>query len=942
MITTNQTYDTALEADVGMVRARFLIDGVPLSCLMMGVKVYKGCCGGDLTCGSAFATYIDATVRDCAVALEGEVLELQIGFAPDISDPSTIEWATIGHYAVASTKKAGAALSFTAFGTLATKCGGEYTSALTYPATIGNIITEIQNATGITVQWQGVSGGFLAYPVTKKFEGIAYREALGYIAGLCGGYVTDTSGQDRVVIGTYLSGAHQDISPRRSQTAPEYSEDVFTVTGVSCTVKPEEPDETGEGTIPAVVYTHGDPNVSFSNPYMTEALFNNFCVPNIEGIAFYPAAIQLTVGDCRLEGMDYVVVTDMEGVQRAVPCMAVTHDCTGGLVTQIDASAVTSDAGESAESGGEVTRALSTIIADAVNTKQAAARAQHSADEAAQAASDAQGSADIAAGAASDAQTSADQAQVSADNANEYAARALGNLSTVQSVSETLTWITQHGTMTLTQDTEPDPTHVYFVVDANGDYTVNSTTYSIVTEPVAANMGSYYELTIDESLNNYVGTHLALTSEGLWLLPASSGTNKVLIATGAGSTYTAAGTYIVDSNGDTVACFGTTALIGKAGQTNAEIDYHSLQLTDKEGDVYFHISDLRGSDGLATVSQTEIGVNQAAHYYLILTAANDNYTVYVDGVETTPTSKDTSGFVLPAQTVGAQIKVTYQTDSQHAKAYTLGVRGNGDVGGMSFVGGSSCDAAGHCSHAEGIATKARSECAHAEGRWSKAYGYASHAEGWDTEATDHTCHAEGDGTVASGYCSHTEGKGSVASGDYSHAQNWNTKAASAHQTVIGKYNKVDNADKYALIIGNGSSEVARDDALTVEWDGQLECKNVGAPVDISNDFSITKTSGNSTCTVRNAVRSGNMIMLGLSFKCTSAYTAQNLSNHANLFVGTVPAKYKPACTTSGVGYIDSQAVVAHISGTSTRQITVRPTAQLDNGKEPYIYFTYFI
>lgn len=208
--------------------------------------------------------------------------------------------------------------------------------------------------------------------------------------------------------------------------------------------------------------------------------------------------------------------------------------------------------------------------ADAASSAQASANAaQNSANAAgaaaAQAISDAataQRAADAAqadataAGTAADAaQASANAAQHSAANANEYASRALGNLSTVQSVAETLAWISEHGTMTPTTDTVLDPTHVYFVADPDGDYTVGGTTYSLVVEPDAADLSSYYELSIDESLNNYVGTHLALTDDGLWLLPAASGTYKVLVATGAGNVYTTPGTYIINGTGGIIAAF---------------------------------------------------------------------------------------------------------------------------------------------------------------------------------------------------------------------------------------------------------------------------------------------------------------------------------------------------------------------------------------------------
>ena len=131
-----------------------------------------------------------------------------------------------------------------------------------------------------------------------------------------------------------------------------------------------------------------------------------------------------------------------------------------------------------------------------------AGAAKDEAESAHKAATEAWGYAEEAKSAAATAETHASEAKVSAQNASEYASRALGNLSTVQSVSETLTWITQHGTMTLTTDVALDPTHVYFVQDAGGDYVVGGVTYAVVTEPDVADIGTYYELTIDESLND--------------------------------------------------------------------------------------------------------------------------------------------------------------------------------------------------------------------------------------------------------------------------------------------------------------------------------------------------------------------------------------------------------------------------------------------------------
>ena len=365
--------------------------------------------------------------------------------------------------------------------------------------------------------------------------------------------------------------------------------------------------------------------------------------------------------------------------------------------------------------------------------------------------------------------TAAQEAKASAQNASEYASRALGNLSTVQSVAETLTWITQHGTMALTTDVALDPTHVYFVVDAGGDYTVGGVTYAIVTEPDVADIGTYYELSIDESLNNYVGTHLALTQEGLWLLPATSGTNKVLIATGAGSTYTVAGTYLIDSSGNTAASFRTDgATMSASGVQIAHLGYGAG--TDAGG-----------------------GTSTAPYYTL---------------------GKRATGSTIGNYSVAEGTSITLNGIS-----YSVSSSGY-----ASHAEGCGTTSNNIASHAEGYITTASGTGAHAEGDQTTASGYASHAEGIETKATQSGAHAEGANTVASGYHAHAEGRITQALANYSHAQNFRTVAASESQTALGEYNVEDNANTYACIIGNGTADNARSNALTVAWTGDVDAK----------------------------------------------------------------------------------------------------------------------
>lgn len=403
--------------------------------------------------------------------------------------------------------------------------------------------------------------------------------------------------------------------------------------------------------------------------------------------------------------------------------------------------------------------------------------------------------------AAEQAKTDAASAKVSAENASEYAARALGNLSTVQSVTETLNWITAHGTMTLTTDTALDPTHVYFVADQNGDYVVGGNHYSVVTEPNVDDIATYYELGIDESLNNYVATHLSLMNDGLYVM-ADNSEWKVKIADD--------GVYILDPNNNPANQMTANGnIVGYEDETHVEIDYHSLQLIARgETTPYFWVSDLRDKDDdyQATITETFISYNDTATFTVQLPVTAEVSAADSSDSSNTATRNGQAYTFATIPSEGATITIVYKTKSPEAKAYTIGKRADGGVGIMSV--------------AEGLYPTASGCYSHAECRWTTASGFASHAEGGQTTASGKYSHAEGFATTASDDEAHAEGSHSKALGRYSHAQNFYTVTKYQSQTAIGKYN--DNQSDTALEIGNGTSDTARSNAFTVGWNGNVE------------------------------------------------------------------------------------------------------------------------
>ena len=165
---------------------------------------------------------------------------------------------------------------------------------------------------------------------------------------------------------------------------------------------------------------------------------------------------------------------------------------------------------------------------------------------------------------------------------------------------------------------------------------------------------------------------------------------------------------------------------------------------------------------------------------------------------------------------------TASGDSSHAEGANTTASGNG-----SHAEGAITTASGICSHAEGISTIASGNYSHTEGQETTASAVWSHAEGKSTTASGQASHAEGYSTTASNE-SHAEGRNTTASGQDSHAEGMGTVANHRSQHVIGEYNVTDSSTafdhqrgNYVCIIGNGTSENARSNALAIKWDGTL-------------------------------------------------------------------------------------------------------------------------
>lgn len=545
---------SALTNDNRTYRARILMDGSELECAITRLTITKGSCANEeaFTIGSVVGTMLTAEVKGLEESVKGRELEVQIGLL--VND--AFEYVTMGYFTVSEAPQTVYAATITAYGAVVTRTG----SAFIVPEsqTLSNIAlsiaTSVSALAGRTVTVSFDPSIITSKMVTASLNGITVYQALQILASVCGGFATDTNdGNIRIRRFSTTPTLSRDTASMRS--LPVTEEEDFEIKGVLCTVKEESEDE--EGTvIPAVRYPlspTGEENLVLSNQYITQDLYDSFLATLI-GYGYRPATIGLTYGDPRLEGDDVLSVTDVNGSEYMVPCHMLTHTFDGGFSSQVISASATPQENNVGSSGDSITERLSDISASVISARASAESAKISAEtaksqasaatgyaneakqqaqaaatqaqEANRQASAAAGSADEAKRQAQSAEQSAGQALEQAQTATKYANGALDQLGVVQDVIGVLTWASEHGTFTRTQDTTVQDGKVYFTYDSQtGDYTP-------VVIPQESALSTYYELTVDEAMQSFIMAHLAVTARGLWVLPNGINTGSVTPASG--------------------------------------------------------------------------------------------------------------------------------------------------------------------------------------------------------------------------------------------------------------------------------------------------------------------------------------------------------------------------------------------------------------------------
>ena len=263
--------------------------------------------------GSAVAAKIELTVKRINELFENTEIPIEIG----LKLPSgKYEYIPLGFFTAEHPTLDQATTTFTAYDRMM-KTTGVYVSELTYPASAESVLKEISTGCGVPCNVSGLNG----ITIDTAPVGYTYREVIGYIASLAGGFAcVDRTGT--IVIKWYEDNGYT-INESRIMTF-EKNESDYHLDYLTCNVDSNTSFTAGSGTL----------GIIFDNPLMTEEKLNSV-YKKVREFAYRGASLK-TLGDIRLDPWDIVTVEEL-GETYKVPIMNITQEYDGGLAMTITA-----------------------------------------------------------------------------------------------------------------------------------------------------------------------------------------------------------------------------------------------------------------------------------------------------------------------------------------------------------------------------------------------------------------------------------------------------------------------------------------------------------------------------------------------------------------------------------------------------------------------------
>lgn len=211
--------------------------------------------------------------------------------------------------------------------------------------------------------------------------------------------------------------------------------------------------------------------------------------------------------------------------------------------------------------------------------------------------------------AADNARTAALSAGDSARDATISANAALSQLGVVEDVVGVLDLLREHGDYQATADTAVQPEKWYFERTGSGT-TSDPYKYDVISNPEGdPSAEGWYELIgIDQAIQNYVSSHLAITDRGLWI---QSGSNtKILLSS-------LEGVIMYNADGRETASYGSAAIIG---------DKNGFHIKINDQEIGFYQGE---NNQTAYMNSAQLYVENALSFgsFIFMQRANNHFTL---------------------------------------------------------------------------------------------------------------------------------------------------------------------------------------------------------------------------------------------------------------------------------------------------------------------------
>lgn len=320
MYQSSVAFGNLIQQDSRTFQAKITLGDKSITDGIKSIKVSGGSNSeDDFSLGSAVSQYVEITLASSDAIFEGHEFLLEMGV---MVNDSVEEYIPMGYFTAEKPDSDEDQITFTAYDRMMKMERACFLDLPDQTNTVA-VLKAISTIAGVPIITEGLTAISMQKPV-----GYTCREVLSYIGQMYGGFaICNRSGQ--IEIKTYEDHNYKVPTGRYWDTFT-HNDLPFVLQKMTCYTGQDE-----DGEDISVSVGTGVRNVSFSNPFITQAALNDIW-KKLQNYTYMPGNVRF-LGDPRIDPWDILTVEDRNGKSYKVPAMKLTQDFDGGLSTEVEA-----------------------------------------------------------------------------------------------------------------------------------------------------------------------------------------------------------------------------------------------------------------------------------------------------------------------------------------------------------------------------------------------------------------------------------------------------------------------------------------------------------------------------------------------------------------------------------------------------------------------------